>query len=128
MEDEHERRSRLLHRRHQEQLAPDLELEDERVARIELDDEVLGPAPRPRYPHTIETSDELPGRGLFYERAVQDSRGLDPRAHDELAQILPYGLHLGELRHASILSSRRRRRSRRSGPAPRRPPCRGRRA
>src|SRR3712207_5357737 len=103
MEDEHQRRPRLLHRGHQQQLAPDLELEDEGVAGTELDDEVLGPAARPSYPDASKPAGELRGRSrLLDEGRVEHLGALDPRAHDQLAQILLYGLHLGQLRHGCI--------------------------
>src|SRR5215208_675171 len=99
MEDEHERRPRLLHRRDEQQLAPDLELEDQRVPGIQLDDEVLGPPSHARYPNTSEPAGELPGRRLLYERGVEHLCTLYGRAHDELAQVLLDGLDLGQLGH-----------------------------
>src|SRR5215208_708618 len=99
MEDEHERRPRLLHRRDEQQLAPDLELEDQRIPGIQLDDEVLGPPSHAYYPNTSEPAGELLGRRLLDERGVEHLCSLYGRAHDELAQVLLDCLDLGQLGH-----------------------------
>src|SRR4051794_21913404 len=82
MQHEHQRRLRLLDRRHEQELAPDLELEYERVPAVELDDEVLGPTPRSRDGDTFEPADELLRRRLLHERGIQDLRALYLRADD----------------------------------------------
>ena len=54
---------------------PDLELEDQRVAGIELDDEVLGPPSRPRYPDTLQAGGRTPR-----SKAARRARGRAPPA------------------------------------------------
>src|SRR5215207_454468 len=103
MEDEQQRRPWLLHRRHEEELPTYLELEDERVSGVQLHDEVLCPPPRPRDPAAPEPAGELLGRRLLDERGIEHLGALDRRAHDELAQVLFYGLYLGELRHGVVI-------------------------
>src|SRR5918995_2424552 len=71
VEDEHHRRPRLLHRRDEQQLATDLELEDQCIPGVQLDDEGLGPSSRARDPDAIEPARELPGGGLLDERGVE---------------------------------------------------------
>jgi hypothetical protein len=64
---EHQRRPWLLDRGHEQELAPDLELEDERVPAIEFHDEVLGPPPGTRDTNAFQPADELFGRGLLHK-------------------------------------------------------------
>src|SRR5215211_1151707 len=77
---EHQRRLRLFDRRHEQELAP----------AVELDDEVLGPAPRARDPDAFQPAGELLRGRLLHERGVQHLRVLYLRAGDEPAQVLLY--------------------------------------
>src|SRR5918999_1434208 len=102
IQDEHERRLRLLDRRHEQELAPDLQLKYQRVSGAKLHDEVLGPPPRPCDTDALEPACELFGRRLLRERSVENSGPLYLRAGDQLAQVFFYGLDLWQLRHTRI--------------------------
>src|ERR671920_1072282 len=67
IQDEHERGLRLLGGRHEQELATDLELEDQRIFRVELHDEMLGAPPPPRDADPFEPAYELFRRRPLHE-------------------------------------------------------------
>src|ERR687885_361381 len=82
---QHERSGGFLDRRYEEELAPDLELKDDRVPTVQLHDKMLRSPPCSGYGRASEPPRKFFGRDLFNEGGVEDAGFFYLGSHDELA-------------------------------------------